>query len=67
MATLLNGGDMQPIPPKLRVEMLEPEVHGLDIEIHNIHLEHAEMLKRMDALVALRVSLVRQIDQLTSQ
>lgn len=57
---------MKPIPPKVRVEMIQREIHGLDIELSNIYVQHAAMLKHIEELVELRVSLVRQIEQ-TSQ
>ena len=53
---------MQEVPKKLRVEMLEREIHGLDIELAELYRQHVILLRQIDGLVELRVGLVRRIE-----
>jgi hypothetical protein len=44
---------MEPVPKKVRVEMLEREVIGLDIELRNAYLEVFAVLRRIEVLLEL--------------
>lgn len=61
--TSSNGGDVQEVPKKLRIEMLEREVHGLDIELSNLYKEHVVLLQQIEHLQRLRREAVEQIDR----
>jgi len=54
---------VQEVPKKLRIEMLEREVHGLDIELSNLYKDHAVLLKRIEHLQKLRRETVERIDR----
>lgn len=54
---------MQEVPKKLRIEMLEREVHGLDIELSNLYRDHVVLLKRIEHLQKLRRETVERIDR----
>lgn len=54
---------MQEVPKKLRIEMLEREVHGLDIELSNLYRDHVVLLKRIEHLQKLRREAVERIDR----
>lgn len=54
---------MQEVPKKLRIEMLEREVHGLDIELSNLYADHVVLLKRIEHLQKLRRETVERIDR----
>lgn len=57
---------MQP-SKELRVEMLEREVHGLDVELSNAYREHVTLLKRIENLQKLRREAVSQIDAVRAE
>lgn len=57
---------MQP-SKKLRVEMLEREVHGLDVELSNAYREHVTLLTRIENLQKLRREAVLQIDAVRAE
>lgn len=57
---------MSELPKKLRIEMLEREVHGLDIELSNLYRDHVVLLKRIEHLQKLRREAAEQIDRATA-
>lgn len=50
---------------KLRVEMLERELHGVDIELGNAYKEHVALLKRIEGLQVLRREICTRIDRIS--